>query len=449
MISRSNPRFRSAARQTARWSIALVVLVSAFASIASVSTAEIITTSQARVASAEFLATAAAPPSIGAICLIDTGVDQTPDTSRVVARISAWDDTVGDTSPTRHGTLVAALLSAPRNDWGMVGIWPSGRIVSIRANASGDEFTVDSYYAGLQRCDSVAGYYGINTILLALGSQATPTEEEATALRERLANARAHGLNVVVAAGNNGGGPLETPAQLPGALSVGGSGADGARCAISAIGAALQAPGCGVDAIDPASGGPASFQGTTASAAVAAAAVSALRSYRPDLSPDAADQLLLSTATPTPAGPLLNVAAAFRAAGLASIVDSSPPLGTPPPTSSPPDDGRRDLAPKSRLPRPKARVRRVPGHPRRLGVRLRNLPRRAVAELSVSDRKRRARARRLRTIARKRVRDRATQIPVPLRRAVRVTIRYRDPSGARLTSRPFVVRVGAASGRAR
>jgi hypothetical protein len=448
VISRSNPRLRSAARRAARWPIALAVLVSAFVSITSVSTAETITTSQARVASAEFLATAAAPPSIGAICLIDTGVDQTPDTSRVVARISAWDDTVGDTSPTRHGTLVAALLSAPRNDWGMVGIWPSGRIVSIRANASGDEFTVASYYAGLQRCDSVAGYYGINTILLALGSQATPTEEEATALKERLANARAHGLNVLVAAGNNGGGPLETPAQLPGALSVGGSGADGGRCAISAIGAALQAPGCGVDAIDPASGGPASFQGTTASAAVAAAAVSALRSYRPDLSPDAADQLLLSTATPTPAGPLLNVAAAFRAAGLASIVDSSPPLGTPP-TSPPPDDGRRDLAPKSRLPRPKARVRRVPGHPRRLGVRLQNLPRRAVTEVSVADRKSRGRTHRVRVLARKRVRERATQVRVPVRRAVRVTIRYRDPSGARLTSRPLVVRVGAASRRAR
>jgi hypothetical protein len=341
------------------------------------------------------------------------------------------------------------LLSAPSNNWGMVGIWPSGKVVSIRANTSSDEFTVPSYYAGMQRCDAVAGYYAINVILLAVGAQAAPTEEEATALKERLANARAHGLNVVVAAGNNTGGPLETPAQLPGALSVGGSGADGARCAISAIGAALQAPGCGVDAIDPASGGAASFEGTTASAAVTAAAISALRSYRPDLSPDATDQLLLSTATPTPSGPLLNVASAFRAAGLASVVDSSPPLGAPPPAAPPPDDGLPNLAPKSHLPRPKARVRRASRHPGRVGIYLRNLPRHAVAEIRIADRRRRGRTSRLHTIMRKRVRDRMTQAHVHTRRTLRLMIRYLDPSRARLASRPLIARVHAASRRAR
>lgn len=432
-----------------RLAIVLAVVVG-MGSWSAVGSAETVTTSQASAASAEFLATAPPPPSVGAICLIDTGVDQTPDTSRVVARISAWDDVVGDTSPTRHGTLVAALLSAPRNDWGMVGIWPSGRVVSIRANtAGGDEVTVASYYAGLQRCDSVAGYYGINTILLALGSQAAPTEEEATALKERFANARAHGLSVVVAAGNNSGGPLETPAQLPGALSVGGAATDGSRCAISALGAALHALGCGVDAIDPASGGPASFQGTTASAAVAAAAISALRSYRPDLSPDAADQLSVATATQTPAGPHLNVASAFRAAGLGAVVDASPPLGTPPPPSPPPDDGLPDLAPKSRLPRPQARIHRVPRHPHRISVRLRNLPKRAVADIAIVERRGRARSQQLRVVARMRIGGRTARMPAPARRAVRVTIRYRDPSRSRLSSRPLVVRVAAAPRRAR
>lgn len=430
--------------------VILITVVVGMGAWTAIGSAETVTTSQARVASAEFLATATPPPSVGAICLIDTGVDQTPDTSRVVARISAWDDIVGDTSPTRHGTLVAGLLSAPRNDWGMVGIWPSGRVVSIRANTSGgDEFTVASYYAGLQRCDSVAGYYGINTILLALGSQAAPTEEEATALKERLANARAHGLSVVVAAGNNSGGPLETPAQLPGALAVGGAAADGSRCAISALGVALQALGCGVDAIDPASGGPASFQGTTASAAVTAAAISALRSYRPDLSPDAADQLVIATATQMPAGPVLNVGSAFRAAGLGALVDASPPLGTSPPPARPPDDGLPDLAPKSRLPRPQARVRRIPRHPRRISVRLRNLPKRAVADIAIAGRRGRGRARQLKVITRKRIRGRTARMPAPAKRAVRVTIRYRDPSGARLSSRPLVVRVAAAARRAR
>ncbi|MDO8208944.1 S8/S53 family peptidase [Conexibacter sp. CPCC 206217] len=412
------------------------------------SAAETLSTSQTRDSAAQFLATAPPPPAVGSICLIDTGVDLTPDTSAVHARLSLWDDIVGDTSPTHHGTVVAAMIGAPLNGWGIVGIWPvaGAHIVSIRANtAGGDEFSVSSYYQALQRCDELASFYGIKVVLLALGSEAPLTEEETFALNDRIASVRGHGLNVVAAAGNNNGGALETPAQLPGVLSVGGSAADGTRCAISAAGARLQAPGCGIDALDTASGTPLTFQGTTASAAVAAVAIDALRSWRPELSPDDAEHLLLSTAVPAAGGGRLDVAAAFRAAGLAAVVDSAPPIGSPPPQPPPPDGGLPDLAPpKDRLPRPRVRTRWLARHPSRLEVRLRNLPRAARGVIVVADRRSRGRRQRLHRIVRKQTGTRLNRITVRSRRPLRLTISFVDPSHKRLDSRPLVVRIGAA-----
>ncbi len=407
--------------------------------------AETLSTAQARDAGAGFLATAPPPASIGSICMVDTGVDHTPDTEAVQARISLWDDVVGDASPTRHGTLVATLIAAPLNGWGMVGIWPSARVVSIRANTTGtDAFTVASYYQAMRRCVGVAGFYNIRVLLLALGSDAPLTDEETVALNEIVTIARTAGINVVAASGNNGGGPLETPAQLAGVLSVGGAAPDGALCGISAIGARILAPGCGVDAVDFSTGAAAKFDGTTAAAAVTAAALAALRSWRPELTPDDAEHLVLTTAVAGAGGGRIDVAGAFRAAGLAAVVEGAPPVGAPPPQPPPPDDGRRDLAPpKTRLPRPRARVQRTPRRPNRIQIRLRNLPRSARAVVSVTEQRRRGRGREAHVVARHRTSRRISRVRVRSRKALRVSIRYVDPARRRLSSRTFVARVDA------
>ena len=60
--------------------------------------------------------------------------------------------------------------------------------------------------------------------------------------------------------------------------------------------------------------------------------LTALRAYKPELTPDQAEQLLLSAADTARAGKVINVAAAFRAAGLGAMVDGyhPPPPQTPP-----------------------------------------------------------------------------------------------------------------------
>ena len=57
----------------------------------------------------------------------------------------------------------------------------------------------------------------------------------------------------------------------------------------------------------------------------------ALRAYRPELTPDEAEQLLTG-----PADGTLNVTATFQAAGLKNIIHAGTQAEPPPPSTSPP-----------------------------------------------------------------------------------------------------------------
>ncbi|MBA2505437.1 MAG: hypothetical protein H0V29_05760 [Thermoleophilaceae bacterium] len=83
-------------------------------------------TPQAEIANMSFLPWAPLPSSIGAVCLVDSGVDETPDTGAVVSR-SALDGGPGtDFSPIKHGTIMTQRMAGPVNGWGSVGVWPVG-----------------------------------------------------------------------------------------------------------------------------------------------------------------------------------------------------------------------------------------------------------------------------------------------------------------------------------
>src|SRR5262249_46725128 len=157
----------------------------------------------------------------------------------------ALEGDVADQSPTAHGTRMAMFIGAAANGWGMVGIWPYARIVSVRANLAGrDAFTPAGFNFGIRQCDVDAPRYGTKVVLLALSSEGSLTSDEATALNGTINTARAHGLSVVVAAGNNDGRPPGIPANIAGALSVGATETGtGDLCAFSASGAQLLAPG--------------------------------------------------------------------------------------------------------------------------------------------------------------------------------------------------------------
>jgi len=398
--------------------------------------AEVLSTAQARIANAEFLVTAVPPARSAAVCQIDSGVNVSPDTSQVVGRLAIGNGDVGDGSPSLHGTLTAMVMGAGVNAFGMVGLWPAIRIVSVRANTAGQgTFTAAAYINAIDRCNSVVGVYDLKVIELALASEGTMTPDEAAGLAAVVQGARASGMSVVAGAGNNSGGPVLVPASTAGVLAVGGSDGDGERCASSAAGAALQAPGCGLDAADPASGEPMNgVSGTSGASAIVAAVLAAIRSWRPDLDPAAAEQVLTQTARNAPGGPLLDAAAAFRQLDLGIVVDANqPPAQATPVVSTPADAGSADVTTRAkRLARPLVRVRRTRGN-RGVLVTVRNRPKGVQTVVSVYRRAGRA-LRFVRSATR-----RSSKVTIRTRSWQQLRVRFRDPSARLAPSRATIV----------
>jgi hypothetical protein len=396
-------------------------------------------TSQAKATRATFLLSSQVPRTAAAVCLVDTGVNDTPDTVGLVARF-AFEGDAKDTSPTLHGTQMAMFIAAPRNGYGMVGLWPTARIVSVRANVTGqDVFTPARYVQAMKRCDEVADTYGVRVILLAFSSNVPLTAEEREELRDTVIAIRAHGLSVIAAAGNTDGAAPGVPASEPGILSVAASdGAFGGVCAFSATGAALVAPGCALDGADP-SGGQAtiSAQGTSYAAAIVAGGVAALRTWRPDLAADAIDQLVRSTAKDGQ----LDLTAAFTAAGFPPPTETgTEPSDVPTPTSTPTANSTPSPTPtpsdlRSALPRPQVRVKaRRQGTRLRLLITARNRPHSARMKVEAFAPVK-GRVRRVQT------QTRATStITLRVRTWRRVRVTYIDPSGARRPSPAMVIR---------
>jgi hypothetical protein len=295
-------------------------------------------TAQAKAMHAEFLSQAPTPATPGVTCVVDTGVTSNPDTdAAVIGRQTVYpgDGSDGD-ADAHHGTYLAMNIAAPANGWGMVGIAPQTRILSIRAIDNGaHSFLSTAYQNALDQCVQAKVQRSVNvtTALLALGHADTDTSADGQGLQDEINKARANGISVVAAAGNDGGG-VQWPARYGPAFAVGASDAGGGFCATASRGAALDisALGCGDDSALWDTGEPATIEGSSTSAGLVAGVLSALRAYKPELTPDQAEQLVVSSADNAGAGKVINVAAAFRATGLGGMVDAyHPPAPDTPP----------------------------------------------------------------------------------------------------------------------
>ena len=399
--------------------LALVFAAPAFAEPVDVTT-------QAKAANAEFLLRVTPPSPPAAICMIDTGVNANPDTSNVFSRLSLYGLNGADTSSTLHGTQIAMIMGAPANGFGMVGLWPGVRIISVQANEPGQDTAIpDGYSTGIDECATRSMTDGVRVILVTFATEAPLTNPERAFLNDAVKRAGELGVNVVTAGGNFDGRPIGAPANAPGAISVGALDAStGGLCATSATGTTMLAPGCSIDGAHPVSGQPlANQQGTSAAAAIAAASLAALRTWRPDLTVGAAAELLVGTAVSTAAGRRLDTAGMFTAAGLGGVAQPPTPTATatpsPVPTATP-----TPKKPKLVKPRAKAQLRG-----RVLTVRSSNRPAGVRMRVTVYAQDSKKRSRR---IASKTVRTSTFRVRV--KRWSRVDVRFSDPTGARLTS---------------
>src|SRR5436190_19962630 len=123
-------------------------------------------TTQAVAANADWVPYLDPPAKPAAVCLVDSGVDVTPDTPAdspdgpIVKRI-ALDGGPGTAANSTweggHGTRMAVVGAAPANGWGAVGFWPGARIVSIRAMpAEATTFPFDTYSKAIDLCNKQA-----------------------------------------------------------------------------------------------------------------------------------------------------------------------------------------------------------------------------------------------------------------------------------------------------
>jgi Subtilase family len=332
-----------------------------------------IITRQATSANAVFLAYAPAPPAAAkALCLVDSGVNATPDTTPGLVSATALDGGTGaDVDPLWHGTIDAAIAGG--SGYGVLGAWPQLKIVSIRATdvpSPGQKptFQFDDYTRGITECAvrEVAGVQ-VAAIALPLSSVIPPTPDQEQEFAAAVDKAQSRGISILAATGNEPG-PIQLPGSQPGILAVGAGNRGTIPCSFSpTTGLTFYAPGCGLDQIDTAGNAFCCGNGTSQASAFAAGVLVALRSYDPALTAARAVELLLTT---THNNGQLDATAAFRAAGLGAIVDAgdaatpkAPVVVTPPPPAA---------AVVRRVPRPS--VRSVTWRRGLLTIRLKSIP---------------------------------------------------------------------------
>jgi len=343
-------------------------------------------TRQATSANSVFLAYAPAPPAAAkALCLVDSGVNATPDTTPGLVSATALDGGTGaDVDPLWHGTIDAAIAGGSGH--GVLGAWPQLKIVSVRATdipspGQKPSFQFDDYTGAIKDCAErdISGVQ-IAAIALPLSSVIPPTPDQAQEFAEAVALAQGKGISILAAAGNEPG-PTQLPGSQPGILAVGAGNRGTVPCSFSpTTGLTFFAPGCGLDQIDTAGNAFCCGNGTSQASAFAAGVLVALRSYDPTLTAARAVELLLST---TRNNGQLDATAAFRAAGLGAIIDAGvaatpkPPVPQPLPGAAPLPTGDA-----RRVPRPS--VRSATWRRGVLTIRLKSIPKRARLHAKVT-----------------------------------------------------------------
>jgi serine protease AprX len=299
------------------------------------------------------------------VALVDTGIADVPDlASRVVARANftqekSYLDTYG------HGTFEAGLVAGDGTSSGgrYVGVAPGASLMSVKVADATGATSLGQVIAGIQLVDSSAARFNVRVLLLPLDSD-SPFPPELDPLSRALRTVWAHGVVVVVPAGNAGpgAGTIASPGNDPVLLTAGsvndmgttGTGDDQISSFSSrgptAFGedkpdlaapgehlVSVRAPGSTIDQQNPSAVVEGSYfkgSGTSMSAAVTAGAAALLLSAKPSLTPDEVKALLMATASP-----VLDGDASSTGAGVVSAAQAAAFNGDLPTLHALPDMG--------------------------------------------------------------------------------------------------------------
>lgn len=281
-----------------------------------------------------------APADRRAICLIDTGVAVTPDTPAdnpdgpIVARLSITDGEPGTPAAQdpngMHGTMLAAAMAAPRNGWGIVGVWPGARIISVRASMPTGGILDQSILTAVIKCRNWAFQNGLTiaVVNLSLG-----TSTPASSVTDQLMEARVSEMqelskaSFVGSAGNDSGTTM-WPASVKGILAVAATDLGGGWCPSASRDwrTVLAAPGCGgMTGPNLVDGSEGTWEGGSSNAAaMVSATIAALRSLRPDATREQVEQWVTGNGTQMESARRLDGRAIADAAGLGDLKGLAP-----------------------------------------------------------------------------------------------------------------------------
>jgi len=266
------------------------------------------------------------------IAVVDTGVDRNqPDLRGRVLR--GWDFQNDDATPNDdngHGTAVAGVAAAAANDGtGIAGICWHCRILPVKvlnANGSGSHSNIA---AGIVW----ATKHGADVINMSLAGP-----NPSTAVADAVKFARARGVVVVAAAGNEGTNRRYYPASLPGVISVGATNSHDRLYSWSNRGSwtKVSAPGCAMTG----STGPVRWTwwcGTSFASPMVAGVAALMKSRRPDLKRSQIERILLNSTVPVRgvAQGRIDAYRAVRTVASLPMPDTAPTDPAPVPTASP------------------------------------------------------------------------------------------------------------------
>jgi hypothetical protein len=289
----------------------------------------------------------------------------------------------------------------------------------------------------------VRSHYDVRVINLSLGTSEAPSGRDYEMLGNAVQEAGDYGVAVVAAAGNDDGGGVEYPAAYPGVLSVGATDTQGGGfCSFSNRGEGLRllAPGCDLDGAEPTTGASNYnyWQGTSEASAIAAAALDALGSYEPGLSPEGAEKDL----TEADNG-VLDIAQTFRNAGLGAIVTAGEAAEPGAQSNSSPASSPQPVTPLASMTHPFARPRvKLKRVKHRLVLALSGRP--GEAQVQVRYLGHRGRSHQLRVL--RTLHGVFASLTLPTSGVVEVSVRYTDPYDVERASQWTTLRLpGSAS----
>lgn len=225
------------------------------------------------------------------IAILDSGVDTENSEVHVAGGVSFVPNDSSLDDPNGHGTIVAGIIGALKDDQGLVGVAPNANLFAVKVLDQSGIGTYSQVIDGIEWAID----HDIDVICMSFVG-----ENNSQALQDALQLAYDHGIVLVAAAGNDGGdNSIAYPAKYSTVIAVGAVDQQNARASFSNKGPelALVAPGVDVQGLSLTTSY-STQSGTSLATAHVAGVAALLKSSNNDLNNQQIRQALQEGATP-------------------------------------------------------------------------------------------------------------------------------------------------------